>query len=72
MPLKALGMDEKLSTHFAHLFIRDPLVIFEETLEEPPEGKADHFEVLCPNMAFSFLVLTYLELTINELATYAF
>lgn len=40
-----IGMDERLSTHFAHLFIRDPIVIFQETLDEPAEGKADHFEV---------------------------
>lgn len=38
-------MDENLAAHFAHLFIRDPLVIFQETLDESPEGKADHFEV---------------------------
>jgi hypothetical protein len=28
------GMDDLLATHFAHLFIRDPLVIFSEDLEE--------------------------------------
>ena len=38
-------MDERLATHFAHLFIRDPLVIFQETLNESPDDKADHFEV---------------------------
>lgn len=38
-------MDGLLATHFAHLFIRDPLVVFQETLDEPPEGRADHFEV---------------------------
>jgi len=38
------GMDERLATHFAHLFIRDPLVIFKETLEASPEGLSDHFE----------------------------
>lgn len=37
-------MDEALSTHFAHLFIRDPIVIFQETLDDSPEGKSDHFE----------------------------
>jgi len=42
-------MDERLSTHFAHLFIRDPIVIFQETLDEPPEGKSDHFEVFTTN-----------------------
>ena len=41
-------MDELLSTHFAHLFIRDPIVIFKETLDEPAEGKSDHFEVPAP------------------------
>lgn len=40
------GMDDRLATHFAHLFIRDPLVIFQETLEAPAEGKSDHFENL--------------------------
>ena len=39
-----VGMDEKLATHFAHLFIRDPLTIFKETLEASPERLADHFE----------------------------
>jgi glutamate--cysteine ligase catalytic subunit len=39
------GMDERLATHFAHLFIRDPLVIFQETLNESPDDKSDHFEV---------------------------
>lgn len=42
------GMDERLSTHFSHLFIRDPIVIFQETLDEAPEGKSDHFEVSVP------------------------
>ncbi|KAJ5818106.1 hypothetical protein N7474_003697 [Penicillium riverlandense] len=40
------GMDELLATHFAHLFIRDPLVIFSEDLEELDVNKADHFENL--------------------------
>lgn len=40
------GMDDLLATHFAHLFIRDPLVIFAEDLEKlDPEG-ANHFENL--------------------------
>ncbi|KAL2436183.1 Glutamate-cysteine ligase [Exophiala dermatitidis] len=38
------GMDELLATHFAHLFIRDPIVIFAEDLKElDPEG-SNHFE----------------------------
>lgn len=37
-------MDDRLATHFAHLFIRDPIVIFEEDLEELDMAKTDHFE----------------------------
>jgi hypothetical protein len=37
-------MDELLAKHFAHLFIRDPLVIYEELLIQPPEG-TNNFEV---------------------------
>ncbi len=40
------GMDELLATHFAHLFIRDPLVVFEEDLQELDLTKTDHFENL--------------------------
>lgn len=40
------GMDELLATHFAHLFIRDPIVIFEQGLKELDLTKTDHFENL--------------------------
>ena len=40
------GMDSLLATHFAHLFIRDPIVIFAEDLEELDLKKTDHFENL--------------------------
>lgn len=40
------GMDDRLATHFAHLFIRDPIVIFNEDLKELDMSKADHFENL--------------------------
>ena len=40
------GMDALLATHFAHLFIRDPLVIFAENLKELDLNKTDHFENL--------------------------
>ena len=40
------GMDDLLATHFAHLFIRDPLVIFAEDLKELDLTKTDHFENL--------------------------
>jgi glutamate--cysteine ligase catalytic subunit len=38
------GMDDGLATHFAHLFIRDPIVIFSEDLKELDLTKTDHFE----------------------------
>jgi glutamate--cysteine ligase catalytic subunit len=40
------GMDGLLATHFAHLFIRDPIVIFAEDLKELDLTKSDHFENL--------------------------
>lgn len=44
------GVDELLATHFAHLFIRDPIVIFEETLHQDDATSSDHFEVSAPLM----------------------
>ncbi|KAG8761065.1 hypothetical protein FRC14_007846 [Serendipita sp. 396] len=38
------GMDELLAKHFAHLFIRDPLVIFSETIDQDDANMSDHFE----------------------------
>ncbi|KAF2822225.1 GCS-domain-containing protein [Ophiobolus disseminans] len=40
------GMDDLLATHFAHLFIRDPIVVFNEDLKDLDLTKADHFENL--------------------------
>nr|POE80881.1 glutamate--cysteine ligase [Quercus suber] len=40
------GMDDVLATHFAHLFIRDPIVVFNEDLKELDLSKTDHFENL--------------------------
>ncbi len=39
-------MDTLLATHFAHLFIRDPLVVFSEDLKVLDLDKVDHFENL--------------------------
>ncbi|KAI9886955.1 MAG: Zn finger-containing GTPase- Activating Protein for ARF [Watsoniomyces obsoletus] len=44
--LKEGGMDDLLATHFAHLFIRDPLVVFSEDLQSLDLDKTDHFENL--------------------------
>ncbi|KAL9111796.1 MAG: hypothetical protein Q9227_003855 [Pyrenula ochraceoflavens] len=40
------GMDPLLATHFAHLFIRDPLVIFSEDLKALDTTSTNHFENL--------------------------
>jgi glutamate--cysteine ligase catalytic subunit len=40
------GMDGLLATHFAHLFIRDPIVVFSEDLKELDLNSTDHFENL--------------------------
>ncbi|CAR28347.1 hypothetical protein ZYGR_0R00820 [Zygosaccharomyces rouxii] len=37
-------MDYDLAKHFAHLYVRDPLVIFEESLEQDNDHSTNHFE----------------------------
>ncbi|KAH9166432.1 glutamate-cysteine ligase catalytic subunit [Lactarius sanguifluus] len=38
------GIDELLSKHIAHLFIRDPIVIFSELIDQDDSQSTDHFE----------------------------
>lgn len=38
------GVDALLADHIAHLFIRDPLVVFDEHIEIDDETRTDHFE----------------------------
>ncbi|WVN90808.1 uncharacterized protein L203_106051 [Cryptococcus depauperatus CBS 7841] len=38
------GIDEKLANHIGHLFIRDPLVQFSETIDQNDLESMDHFE----------------------------
>jgi glutamate--cysteine ligase catalytic subunit len=40
------GMDSLLATHFAHLFIRDPIVVFAEDLKTLDLEATNHFENL--------------------------
>lgn len=40
------GIDKLLAQHIAHLFIRDPLSVFEEKIHLDDENESDHFEVL--------------------------
>lgn len=39
------GIDRLLAQHIAHLFIRDPLTVFEEKIHLDDENESDHFEV---------------------------
>ncbi len=43
-----LGVDNLLAHHMAHLFIRDPLVIYRDKLSIDDEKFSDHFEVTSP------------------------
>ena len=43
--LREAGVDPALSKHIAHLFIRDPLVIFDGSEEEVDDDtQTEHFE----------------------------
>lgn len=42
--LKANGIDEVLARHVSHLFIRDPVSLFSEKLNQNDEEDTDHFE----------------------------
>lgn len=40
------GIDEPLAKHIAHMFIRDPLQVFKERLEQNDEKSVEHFETI--------------------------
>jgi len=42
--LRQHGIDDLLSKHVSHLFIRDPIVIFSELLDQDDSESTDHFE----------------------------
>lgn len=42
--LRRHGIDDLLSKHISHLFIRDPIVIFSELVEQDDTTSTDHFE----------------------------
>lgn len=44
--LEAEGVDPLLAEHVAHLFVRDPLVIFSERIDQDDNESNDHFENL--------------------------
>lgn len=46
------GIDHLLAQHVAHLFIRDPLTLFEEKIHLDDANESDHFEVVLVLNAF--------------------
>ncbi|CDK24546.1 unnamed protein product [Kuraishia capsulata CBS 1993] len=42
--LQSQGFDPILAHHFAHLYIRDPIVIFNERIDQNNDEETDHFE----------------------------
>jgi hypothetical protein len=55
----------------AHLFIRDPLVIFSETIDQDDASSSDHFEVKKEPCFLCVYANSCLEHSINELANIA-
>ena len=39
------GVDDLLAKHISHLFIRDPLVIYSELIDQDDATSTNHFEV---------------------------
>jgi Glutamate-cysteine ligase len=71
----ATGIDDLLSKHIAHLFIRDPIVIFSELVDQDDSESTDHFEVCFTLHCHSRLLehglkLALAEHTINQLADF--
>jgi len=71
------GIDPLLAHRVAHLFIRDPIVIYKEWLDQDDEESSDHFEVfplfLCDFFSFLFFVtlrLAGVEPPIHKLANH--
>lgn len=50
----AQGIDDLLAKHIAHLFIRDPLVVFSETIDQDDAYSSDHFEVSTYDLTLMF------------------
>ena len=68
----ATGIDELLSKHVAHLFIRDPIVIFSELVDQDDNESTDHFEVcfILKHSARLRLTSVLAEHSVNQLADF--
>ncbi|XP_042704740.2 glutamate--cysteine ligase catalytic subunit isoform X2 [Chrysemys picta bellii] len=57
------GIDHLLAQHIAHLFIRDPLTLFEEKIHLDDANESDHFEVQLTDFENSAYVVFVVLLT---------
>ena len=48
-------IDDLIAKHVAHLFIRDPVSLFSEKINQDDETDTDHFEVSCLPFVCSWL-----------------
>lgn len=79
MSFLCVGIDKLLAQHIAHLFIRDPLSVFEEKIHLDDENESDHFEVrlavsllrklsMCKNRLVFTQTSVLAEPAVNQLA----
>ena len=66
------GIDRQLAEHIAHLFIRDPISVFEEKLHQDNENDTDHFEVCWQQFPLIFMLthVMILEHYAKEMSNY--
>jgi len=56
--LRNAGIDHLLAQHVAHLFIRDPVSLFSEKINQNDQEDSDHFEVCSYKKLFFFNLFT--------------
>ena len=63
------GIDEMLSQHIAHLFIRDPISLFSEKIHQDDNEDVDHFEVRERNCSYNHRLQkqTYYKLSLRKI-----
>ena len=64
---RAAGIDDLLSKHIAHLFIRDPIVVFSELLDQDDSKSTDHFEV-CFNLVTLFAYIPNIDAPMHRIS----
>lgn len=65
--LRSNGIDDQLAKHVSHLFIRDPLVIFRELLDQDDSVSSDHFEVQCSPWTLIKCILTLIVILLQNI-----